>query len=297
MIVAVGIDVDTTFPVFVAAALRRGVPIAALNIRAAVDGEWRIPLPPAEPAEFWYGGRRSELRVDDAYFCRIIDLSAEQRDTVVAQRWNALTRALIAWFEQIPGPVANRPLAGSHNGSKPLHEATLAKMGFRVPESITSADVDQLREFVRERPAVSKTICGMRADTALATADLLADFDPRSGPIHLQRHVPGGDCRIHVVGDRLVAQRLAASGGVDYREEGRFDELEVFDPPPGLRDALIRSSAELGLAFAGWDFRIDDRDEFWCLEVNPMPGYGPYDLRCGGAISELLFDYLGGATM
>jgi hypothetical protein len=89
--------------------------------------------------------------------------------------------------------VANRPLAAAHNGSKPLHEAVLARLGFRVPPSITSCDTGALRDFVRQGPAVSKAISGVRAHAALATDNILETFDPAGGPIHLQRLITGGD--------------------------------------------------------------------------------------------------------
>jgi hypothetical protein len=292
MIIAIGLDVDPTFPTFVAAALARGVPLQVLNLRAAIEGEWRIPLPPGEPAQFWFAGQTVELGPKDGYFCRIIDMSSQQKDIARTRRWIALTRALGKWLDQVPGRVANRSLVGSHNSSKPLHEAILLEMGFRVPPSISSCDLDQLLEFVEQGPTISKALSGVRADTVMATRDLLAGFDIAGGPVHLQRRVPGADARIHVVGDRLVAQRVPASDGIDYRREGRLDELEEFDPPAALREALVQGSAALGLPFTGWDFRIDPDDQYWCLEVNPMPGYGPYDAHCGGAISGLLVDYL-----
>lgn len=292
MIVAIGLDVDRTFPAFVAAALHLGVPVETLNLRAAVTGEWRIPLPPDEPAEFCYAGRTTKLKPSDAYFCRIIDMSSQQPDLAGSRRWLALTRALAIWLDQIPGRVANRSRAGAHNSAKPLHEAILSRHGFRVPDSITSCDLDSLRAFVEQGPAISKAISGVRADTAIATPDLLDLADPAGGPIHLQRRVEGDDARIHVVGDQLVAQRVPSSNGVDYRRDGLFDELKVFDPPSQVRADLIRASAALGLPFAGWDFRIGPDGEYWCLEVNPMPGYSPYDARCEGAISRMLLGYL-----
>jgi hypothetical protein len=292
MIVAIGLDVDPTFPTFVAAALSRGVAVGVLNLRAAIEGEWRIPLPPGEPAQFWYAGYTVELGPKDGYFCRIIDMSSQQRDVAGTRRWIALTRALGKWLDQVPGRVANRSRVGSHNSSKPLHEAILSGMGFRVPPSISSCDLDQLIDFIDQGPTISKALSGVRADTVIATRDLLAAFDPAGGPVHLQRRVHGADARIHVVGDKLVAQRVPPSEGIDYRREGRLDELEQFDPPADLRDALVSGSAELGLPFAGWDFRIDPEGQYWCLEVNPMPGYGPYDAQCQGAISALLVEYL-----
>ncbi len=296
-IAAIGIDVDPTFPVFVASALECNVPVTTLNLRAAVDGEWRIPTHGEETATFWFGDHIVELHLDNAYFCRIIDMSSQQTDPSQSRRWIALTRALDMWLNQVTGRVVNRSRAATHNASKPLHEALLGRLGFKVPPSITSCDVAELRRFVRAGPAISKAISGVRAQTTMMTEELLDAFDPTGGPIHLQRCVDGDDARIHVVGDKLVAQRVGPGDGVDYRHDGRFSDLEVFDPPAALADALVKGSAAIGLHFAGWDFRIDADGEYWCLEANPMPGYSPYDARCEGAISRLLLEYLGEATI
>jgi hypothetical protein len=292
MITAIGVDVDPTFADFVAAALRLGIPVEPLNMRAAVTGEWRVPLPPGEPAEFRYAGHATTLHPDDTYFCRIVDLSSEQSDPALRHRWSALSHALCLWADQVPGLVANRNSAVMHNSAKPLHEAILARHGLRIADTITSSDAAELRDFIKQGPAVSKTICGVRADTAPATAELFDSFDPAAGPVHLQRRIDGDDARIHIAGDHLIAQRVPGGPGVDYRTDGRFRDLAVFDPPLAVRRSLIRATADLGLAFAGWDFLIGPDDQYWCLEVNPMPGYSPYDAQCDGAISRMLLHHL-----
>ena len=125
-----------------------------------------------------------------------------------------------------------------------------------------------------------------------ASDDAFADFDPEGGPVHLQRLVKGDDARIHVIGDSLVAQRVAAST-VDYRRSGGLKEMEVFTPSDEMQNLLFQGTRKLGLAFAGWDFKIDSDDRYWCLEANPMPGYSPYDSRCDGAITRQLIAHLG----
>jgi glutathione synthase/RimK-type ligase-like ATP-grasp enzyme len=222
----------------------------------------------------------------------LIDLSSQIAEPQKSARWRALLGGLRVWLAGLPGRVVNRGLAGAHNSSKPLHEAILQELGFRVPESITGCDVDELRRFTREGPTVSKAVCGTRAQTIEVTEADLEGFVPESGPIHLQRMVRGADARIHVVGDEIIAQRLSADT-VDYRRGGVMDDLEVFEPPEPVRDLVIAATGRIGLAFAGWDFKIDSDDQYWCLEANPMPGYSPYDLRCDGAITRALLRYLG----
>jgi hypothetical protein len=289
MIVAIGVDVDDTYVTFVQNALDAGTEPRCINLRVAVEGAWRFDLPAMGPARLRYAGEDVALSPDDAYYCRLIDLSGAAPH--LAKRWQGLMAALRAWLEAVPGRVANRPSGGLHNSSKPLHEAILRGFGLRVPESLTSSDAETLRAFVREGATISKTVSGVRADTVMVTEEDFVGFDGGGGPVHLQRCVPGDDVRIHVVGEHIVAQRVEA-GAVDYRRDGGLGRMTIFEPPDALCNRLISSTAALGLAFAGWDFKIDEAGDYWCLEANPMPGYGPYDAYCDGAISRALRSYL-----
>src|SRR5262245_50193584 len=210
MIVAIGLDVDDTYAHFVEHALEAKVALKTLNLRAAIEGEWSMEVPARGPARFLFGSRAEPLEIlpTDAFFCRLIDLSAQEEDPDLARRWQALLIGLRAWLETAPGKVVNRMDGAAHNSSKPLHEAVLRGLGFRVPESITTCDADELRSFVRAGPAISKTVCGARAEAATFSEADLEGFEPASGPVHVQRLVRGADARIHVVGDRLVGQRV-----------------------------------------------------------------------------------------
>jgi hypothetical protein len=290
MIVAIGVDVDFTFAGFVDMALDEAVPLQTVNLRVAVEGDWQFEVPAHETATLNCAGISVKLRPDDSYYCRIMDLSFPSCELTKAQRWQALINGLHAWLSFIPGRVVNRRQGGAHNGSKPLHETVLRELGFRVPESITSSDLDDLKQFVRVGPTVSKPVCGVRADAALCTEVDLEGFEPANGPIHLQRLVAGADARVHVIGDSLVAQRVSTAC-LDYRRGGGIEEMEIFELPRSLSTLLVEGTRALGLEFAGWDFKIDD-GVYWCLEANPMPGYSPYDDRCGGAISRVLLHHL-----
>jgi hypothetical protein len=161
MIVAIGVDVDDTFATFVKNALDAGTEPLCVNLRVAVDGAWRFDLPAKAPARLLYAGEEISLSPDDAYYCRLIDLSSGAEPFVV-KRWQGLMTALRAWLEAAPGRVVNRPSGGLHNSSKPLHEAVLRGLGLSVPESITSSNPETLRAFAREGPTISKAVCGVR---------------------------------------------------------------------------------------------------------------------------------------
>ena len=290
MLIAMGIDVDPTFSAFVTYAVETGVAIRAVNLRALAVGRWRFPIPPQRPAELSFCGEEVSLEPADSYFCRLIDFS-DRTEAQEVRDWSLLMAALGAWLEAVPGRVVNRPFAGLSNSSKPLHELLLKEQGFRVPESITSSDRAVLKCFATRNRCISKTVSGVRAETTIVNPSDFANFVPSMGPVHLQQYVPGDDARIHVIGSRVVALR-APAGAVDYRSDNGIASMGVFDPPSQLCEMLIRATKKLGLAFAGWDFKIDSSECYWCLEANPMPGYSPYDARCDNEISRALMSYL-----
>ncbi|MFI1366603.1 RimK family alpha-L-glutamate ligase [Streptomyces griseochromogenes] len=290
MIYTVGLASESTFAHFTASAGARGVPVRAIDLRQAVEsGDWRLTLGGDRSARL--GGQ--DLDPEASYYCRIADLAALQGDHESAQRWRWLTTALTAWLDHIPGLVVNRPSIRSDNGSKPLHERSLSRAGFQVPASITGSSPQRLLAFAEAGPTLVKAISGVRATSRLVGPADLAGFESGQGPVHLQRYVAGRDVRAHVVGDQVHAERIV-SGAVDYRTDpdAEFTPCEL---PGPLAEQMVRHTADLGMSFAGWDFKIADDGTHWCLEVNPMPAYDWYDRRLDGAITASLLGLLRGA--
>lgn len=285
MLMAIGIDNDPTLEHFVRAASADGVELDFLNLRAAVDGDWRLPLGGKEDATFALDGRDFVLQPDDAIYCRLIDLSAQQVDRATRRRWRALISGLAAWLEQATGTVVNRPGHAADNGAKPLHEAWLRNAGFNVAPTLTSSNGVALADFAGSGPTVAKSVAGIRADTRLVTRQSFVDFAPASGPVHLQRRIEGCDVRLHVIDDDVHGE-LIESDAVDYRTAAA--RFAPFEPPAALAALVVKATRSAGLLFAGWDFKLDREGRFWCLEANPMPGYDGYDTRADGAISRSL---------
>ncbi|MFD4599629.1 RimK family alpha-L-glutamate ligase [Streptomyces sp. NPDC058464] len=289
MIYAVGLNSESTFAHFVAEAEAQAVPVRAVDLRQVVEsGDWQLTVGKDRSARL----DGQVLDPEGSYYCRVADLAALQHDRASAQRWRWLTTALTAWLDHIPGLVVNRPSIRSDNGSKPLHELSLARAGFRVPASVTGSSPERLRAFAAAGPTIVKALSGVRATSRLVDAADLADFEPGQGPVHLQRYVPGRDVRVHVVGDRVHAEEIV-SAAVDYRTDGDagFTPCEL---PASLAEQVVRHTAGQGMSFAGWDFKLADDGTYWCLEVNPMPAYDWYDRRLGGTITASLLGLLRG---
>src|SRR5204862_5479152 len=96
--------------------------------------------------------------------------------------------------------------------------------------------------------------------------------------------------RIHVVGSELFAERII-SESVDYRfHRGRISNAYCHsDVSHEIRHSCLKYCSARGLLFAGFDFKLDQKNgEWYVLEVNPRPGYESYDRRQGGRISRAL---------
>lgn len=297
MIYLIGLDSDRTFCHFARVAKDLGTDLQIVNLRAiAQNGDWsfQVPVDPGNPYQNWVYDGQQQIFLDSnaAYYCRLIDLSAVQPEAALADRWRGLIMALGVWLEQVPGKVVNRPGFRSDNNSKPLHELCLQYYGLRVAASLTSSDGAQLYDFAQAQPTIVKAISGIRADSRLVEAEEFVHFTPEQGPVHLQKYIAGDDVRVHVVGDRYVAERVHCPT-VDYRRDHHLSEYFPHHPlPEALAAQLIRATKAFGLSFAGWDFKLTESGEYYCLEANPMPGYDSYDRRCDHKITQLLIEHL-----
>ncbi|PAX52575.1 ATP-grasp domain-containing protein [Brunnivagina elsteri] len=292
MIYAIGLDSDRTFCHFVNHAESRGIKVQVINLREVIqNGDWRFALPDDNLSWLSCSGQKYKLNPQASYYCRLIDLSTVQSDLHDAMRWKSLLAALCSWLEHIPGTVINRPSAGANNFSKPLHEFHLQSWDFQVADSVTSSNAQVLAEFASAGLTIVKTTSGIRADTRLVKAEEFRDFDSNIGPVHLQRYIAGADVRSHVVGNRVHSELIKCSQ-VDYRHSHEESEYIEWELPESLQNKIINATAAFGLKFAGWDFKVTEDNEYWCLEVNPMPGYDSYDVRAEGKITDSLLALL-----
>lgn len=197
-------------------------------------------------------------------------------------------------LEALPARVVNRPGAGRSNSSKPYQMGLLAAAGFRVPPWCVTNRPEDARVFLRSCPrgAVYKACSGLRSQVRRVDGGLLAGLAD-SCPVLLQRYVPGSDVRIHTVGGHTFATRIEAAGdggGVDYRFDDGDHRYSAVDAPPRVTERCLRVAESEGLDLAGFDFRVTPDGAWWCLEVNPVPTYLPYEVAAGHPIASSVLD-------
>jgi RimK-like ATP-grasp domain len=199
-----------------------------------------------------------------------------------------------ALLEALPCPVANRPSAGRANGSKPLQMAQLQRAGFAVPEWIVSNDVTAIRDFVARQAegAIYKPSSGLRARVRKVDQELQERLAVGTTPVIIQQFIKGVDVRVHTVGEEAYATRITGTAGTDYRFESNGAQYEAITVPEDIQARCAAVAKSEGLLIGGFDFRVTGDGGWYCLEVNPVPTFLPYEMCTGQPIAAALINAL-----
>lgn len=190
-------------------------------------------------------------------------------------------------LDHLPCPVANRPSAGRSNGSKPLQMTNvLEPAGFQVPRWLVANDRAELIHFLDtvNGSAIYKAVSGLRSRVRRVDPQLLERIEAGTTPVLVQEYIAGVDVRVHVVAGECFGTEVRGAG-VDYRFDGQHSFRER-DVPPEIGGLCATVGAAEGLLVAGFDFRVDAAGFWFCLEVNPMPSFIPYQWQTGQPIAE-----------
>jgi glutathione synthase/RimK-type ligase-like ATP-grasp enzyme len=176
------------------------------------------------------------------------------------------------WAEYTPALVISRPSAEGTNRSK-LYQATeILACGFRYPESLVTNDPAEIRNFARRRRRVIyKSMSNVRSIVKALSIDDLEG--KKLGPVFFQHLIEGQNVRVHVVGEDCFACAIDTDG-VDYRYASSY--MRPVQLPPEVRNKAVALTRKLQLVLAGIDLILADTGDWYCLEVNPNPGFASF---------------------
>jgi hypothetical protein len=193
--------------------------------------------------------------------------------------------------------VVNRPVVGWENSSKLLQAFQLQRFGFEVPPSLSTSIAGDYRRFRENTQTIYKSNSSVRSvvdDVTGIEEERLPLL--RRCPVLFQHRVVGIDVRVHVVGTQVFGVGID-SDAVDYRyvrRQGTYARMSAHDVPAEIAELCVAFAAEYGLCIAGFDFKLDEAGTWYCLEMNPWPGFEAYDDVLGGRIAQAVLDVLGG---
>lgn len=295
-ILLVGSPRDPTFLHTISEFHRQGRTFSTLDIdRFCASGRFEGSLQHPDSIVFEDDGERVALHDFNSCYARFVALPSDWtggRERLALGKYRLLQVAISA----MTALVVNRPWAGESNDSKPYQSALMQSFGLRVPRSCATNEPLVAAEFIRSCAdgAIYKSNSGNRSIVQSVTE---ADLDRLSllayCPVFFQERIIGDDVRVHVLATECHSVSIS-SDQVDYRYDASGSATDrPFAVPPELANLCVGITHEMGLEFSGIDFKISSRDRsFYCLEVNPMPGYHGYDLTLNGSISGALGELL-----
>lgn len=217
--------------------------------------------------------------------CGIADDPRRIEDT------RALTNSLCDLFDVIPARVVNPRRAMMSNNSKPYQAMIIRDVGFAVPETVITNQFDSVAAFqTMHGELIYKSTSAVRSIVkTLQGRELDRLQQVRNLPTQFQRRIRGFNVRVHVVGNKVYACKIATDA-TDYRYASLDEKTAAFSSyelDRELRRRCLHLAERCGMSFVGIDLIVGEEGIF-CLEVNPSPAYSYYESATGAPISRAL---------
>lgn len=226
--------------------------------------------------------------------CCLDDVSAaylrphDPRDYGEPRRASVLHSLMNDWAEGSDAVIINRPSGEITNHSKLWQAEQIRQSGFLVPPSLVTNDPQRIRRFHAEHgDLIFKSMSSVRSVVKRLDLAALEAIDAL-GPVLFQQRIPGRNVRVHVIGDRTIACAVE-SEGIDYRYAP--SQLEPVTLPSDIAARCVALTRRLHLLLSGIDLIVTDAGDWYCLEVNPNPGFTAFDLwneEIARAVADLL---------
>ena len=242
-----------------------------------------------------------------AYFRRPLisqpkDNLADYREYVWTE-WNALLKALCAsigdrWFSH----PDNILLAEN----KPRQLRLAYEIGFNVPETIITNDMEAVKEMSDEFTLVAKPLRKALIDTndfekVIFTSEIGTPSDEDFTsiavcPVIFQRQIPKEtDIRVTVVGKQVFVVAIHSQETEDTKIDWRRGSNpnlrhEIITLPDEVAEKCVRIVQSQSLRFGAIDLVQDPDGKFWFLECNPNGQWAWIENRTGLPIAGAITD-------
>ena len=224
------------------------------------------------------------------------ELAAVVRDGPGSEAWRRAIDThdiLLSWADLTPALVLNRPTPMAVNDSKPYQTLLIESLGFQIPDTLITTEPEAALEFWKQHgQVIYKSVSATRSIVSRLTAGHMARLeDIGSCPTQFQQYIEGADYRVHVVGERLFACRIAADAD-DYRYSEAGFEVQPCDLPGDVADRCRTIAQSMNLPLSGLDLRCTPEGCWYCFEVNPSPAFTFFEEGNRQPIAEAVADLL-----
>lgn len=302
MILLWGIPGDAPMDAVCAALEERDAPVRFLDQRKAIETTVELNFAPDGQLAGCIFDPHGEIDLQriGATYLRPYETSQAcgitKTDDPAYQRAANVDTQLIAWADLSPSPVVNRPARMAVNNSKPYQLAMIARFGFNIPNTLVTTDEAEVRRFIDHHGSVIyKSVSGVRSIVSrLDHVKPALLVDVANCPTQFQEYIPGVDVRVHVAGEVVLATRITSEAS-DYRYASRSGanlSMASMDLPEEIARQCRTMASAMGLYFAGIDLRSTPDGAWFCLEVNPSPGFTFYEAGTGQPIAAAVADLM-----
>lgn len=188
---------------------------------------------------------------------------------------------------------------------KPHQLAEAAKIGFNIPETLTTGDKERAQRFIKKHGrCVVKTQATefpqgkMLMTSVVSENDTLLYDGLTIDPMIFQQLIePAYELRVTVVGNDVFGAKIKADDTGPFRDwrYGHIDDSFHAEPETltkELKEKCIKLTRLLGLNFGAIDLIVDKEERTWFLEINPNGQWAfieeHTDQPIGRAIAKLL---------
>jgi glutathione synthase/RimK-type ligase-like ATP-grasp enzyme len=218
----------------------------------------------------------------------IVENSNQARKFTI--RANQFHFLINAWAESSNAKLINKPSAEASNHSKLFQSRIIHTCGFPVPESLVSNDWETIRLFASGfKGLIYKSMSSIRSIVKEISLSELHSRADKIGPGFFQEKISGKNIRVHVIGGQVFSC-LIESNEIDYRYAPHM--ISTIEIPSDIQSKCLLLTQKLGLLIAGIDLMVTADLKWYCLEVNPNPGFSFYDVsdekNIARAVAELL---------
>lgn len=298
MILLWGVPGDSPTVMVWRALLQMGADVAFLDQRAVLDTQVELSVSDSVTGLLQVGDETIDLGDVSAIYLRPYEsskLPSLKEAESGGSEWGHALKVediLLSWIDITPALVVNRPTAMADNMSKPYQAAQIRAHGFATPDTLITTDPEAVLEFwERHGTVIYKSISNVRSIVSRLTAEHLDYLEDIAWcPTQFQAYVPGIEYRVHVVEDKIFACEIASTGD-DYRyaivSNGQT-QMRAYELPEDCAALCRTLAASMELTVAGIDLRRTPDGVWYCLEVNPSPGFSFFQAGTNQPIDEAI---------
>ncbi|SHM43276.1 MvdC/MvdD family ATP grasp protein [Flavobacterium chilense] len=227
------------------------------------------------------------LKVKSVYYRRPI-LPSFPSDELTSGEQTFILNEITYWIEGLYKILRNAfwisPVFSIREAESKIFQLQIAKeLGFKVPDSLITNDVDTARKFIGLSPKIIKPIkTGLIDDKVKSKVIFTSVFNNsdqieriESCPSYFQDFIDKAtDIRVTVVGEKVFPASILSQEFEETKVDWRNGEnlkltYEKINLPKKIEELCVKLTKKLGLNFGAIDFVKDKNDEFVFLEINP----------------------------